>query len=119
MIVLPGGPVRWSTGVAMLRPIWQTPMDEVASHGIGRLGLRCVLRCNSICPADSELEAIGSLSNIALSTLLHFLQDPHFIPDLESMNDNTNLAATLVDVWAWLFFAVNTTMTMSIIYKIL
>jgi hypothetical protein len=94
-------------------------MGKVASHGIGSLGLRCVLRCDAICPADSELEAVGSLSNIALSTLLHVYQDPYFLPDIGSMDDNTNLAAKLVDVWAWLFFAVNTSMTMSIIYKIL
>jgi hypothetical protein len=30
-----------------------------------------------------------------------------------------NLAQELSDVWAWLFFALNTTMTMSIIYKVL
>jgi hypothetical protein len=96
-------------------------MDEVASHGIGRLGLRCVLRCNAICPADLELEAIGSLSNIALSTLLGYYQDPLPISysEYRTMNDNEVLAAKLIDIWAWLFFAVNTTMTMSIIYKIL
>jgi hypothetical protein len=103
----------------MLRPVWQTTMDEMASHGVGSLGLRCALRCKAVCPADLELEAIGSLSNIALSTLLRHYQDPGTIRDIDSLNDNTILAETLVDVWAWIFFALNTTMTMSIIYKIL
>jgi hypothetical protein len=105
----------------MLRPVWQTTMDEVASHGIGSLRLRCVLRCTAICPADPELEAIGSLSNIALITLLPYFQDLDLITYSESrtINDNQLLAAKLVNVWAWLFFALNTSMTMSIMYKIL
>jgi hypothetical protein len=107
----------------MLRPVWQTTMDEVAAHGIGSLGLRCALRCKVICPADSEPQAIGSLSNIALSTLLRYDQDYesvyHMAGGIQTMIDNDDLAAKLVDVWAWLFFALNTSMTMSIIYKIL
>jgi hypothetical protein len=121
MIVPSGGALRWSAGMAMLRPVWQTTMDEVASHGVGSLGLRYALRCKAICPADSELEAIGSLSNFALGIVLRFYRDPDSIgySGVGTMNDSTILARKLVDVWAWLFFATNTSMTMSIIYKIL
>jgi hypothetical protein len=69
-----------------------------------------------------ELKAIGSLSNIALSTLLGYYQDPSSYKNevaFETMWYNETLAAQLVDVWAWIFFALNTSMTMSIIYKIL
>jgi hypothetical protein len=95
-------------------------MDEVASRGVGSLGLRCALRCKAICPADSELEAIGSLSNIALSIVLRFYRDPDSFSDSgrSIMSDSAILAQKLIDVWAWLFFVLNTTMTMSIIYKI-
>jgi hypothetical protein len=105
----------------MLRPVWQTTMDEVASHGVGSLGLRCALRYKATCPANLELEAIGSLSNIALSTMLRFNQDilDGPIQNAIEARDSAILAQKLVDVWAWLFFALNTSMTMSIIYKIL
>jgi hypothetical protein len=44
-----------------------------------------------------------------------------FIDDLawDRIALRDNLAQELTDVWAWLFFALNTTMTMSIIYKVL
>jgi hypothetical protein len=61
------------------------------------------------------MEAIGSLSHIALITLLRYFQDPDLLdyPGLSTtMNDNLLLAAKLLD-------ALNTSMTMSIIYKIL
>jgi hypothetical protein len=68
-----------------------------------------------------KLEAIGSLSNIALSTLLRYYQDPDSVNDsgFRTIDNNDILAEKLVNVWAWLFFALNTSMTMSIIYKIL
>jgi hypothetical protein len=68
------------------------------------------------------MKAIGSLSHIALITLLRYFQDPDLLsyPGFSTtMNDNLLLAAKLLAVWAWLFFALNTSMTMSIIYKIL
>jgi hypothetical protein len=104
----------------MLRPVWQTTMDEVASQSAGSLELRCARWYKAICPADLELEAIGSLSNIALSTLLRYDQDPDSVDSgSNAIHDNDILAQKLVDVWAWLFFALNTSMTMSVIYKIL
>jgi hypothetical protein len=95
-------------------------MDAVGSHGASSFGLWCAHRRNAICSAESKLKAIGSLSPIALIKLLRFYQDPYSLGNnLGPMNDNTILAGKLIDVWAWLFFALNTSMTMSIIYKIL
>jgi hypothetical protein len=70
-----------------------------------------------LCPTNLRLEAVGSLSNIALSTPLHSYEHPVY--SRSPIIDNLILAQKLVDAWAWLFFALNTSMTMSIIYKIL
>jgi hypothetical protein len=73
-----------------------------------------------ICPTDSQVAGIGSLSNIALGLHLRW--------DGASLTSNTHSmevekkvmqAQELIAVWAWLFFALNSSMTMSIIYKIL
>jgi hypothetical protein len=68
------------------------------------------------------LSGLGSLSNIAYG--LQIREDEGFYPSelnydrLEDMR-NDDLAQELRDGWAWLFFALNTTMTISIIYKVL
>jgi hypothetical protein len=74
--------------------------------------------------ADPGLAAIGSLSNIALSAVLRNDRDLEWgfiqkLIDEGQAADDSILAQKLVDVWAWFFFALNTSMTMSIIYKIL
>jgi hypothetical protein len=69
------------------------------------------------------MPAIGSLSNIALGTVLDLEKKkyhPLALAQAEiTLASNSVLAQKLIDVWAWLFFAINTTMTVSIIYKIL
>jgi hypothetical protein len=64
---------------------------------------------------------IGTLSNIALTAQLRVDEDAFISSDQARLTAEGNaiLAQKLLDVWAWCFFAVNTTMTMSIIYKIL
>jgi hypothetical protein len=67
------------------------------------------------------VSGLGSLSNIAYG--LQIREDEKLLSYLELVNEKIgqrdNLAQELSDVWAWLFFALNTTMTMSIIYKVL
>jgi hypothetical protein len=78
--------------------------------------------CATTCHTDLGLEAIGSLSNIALSTLLRLYQYSgrgDKLAEFRTALDNEALAENLVDTWAWLFFALNTSMTIAIIYKIL
>jgi hypothetical protein len=66
------------------------------------------------------VSGLGSLSNIAYSLQIraaeYFLWDA-LVDEQVALHDN--LAQELSDVWAWLFFALNTTMTLSIIYKVL
>jgi hypothetical protein len=72
-------------------------------------------------PADLALAGIGSLSNIALGGQLRLDRDgpySNYTEILAAENDIV-LNRELIDVWAWIFFTLNTTMTMSIIYKIL
>jgi hypothetical protein len=82
------------------------------------------LSYKTMCLADSELAGIGSLSNIALQGELrvHSNRDENEPLSHEAWltaQHNDILNPQLIDVWAWVFFALNTTMTMSIIYKIL
>jgi hypothetical protein len=65
------------------------------------------------------VSGLGSLSNIAYGFQIRWDEDLD-MPDMGSKaNLSDNLAQELSDVWAWLFFALNTTMTTSIIYKVL
>jgi hypothetical protein len=80
------------------------------------------LDCSEITVVDSGVVGMGSLSNIALSADLKITEaKTAYVLEktLISANDQAILVGqTLIDVWAWLFFAMNTTMTTTIIYKI-
>jgi hypothetical protein len=63
----------------------------------------------------TQLAGLGSLSNIALVR-----SDAGDLVSLsQQLIQDELLSQKLVTVWAWLFFALNTTMTISIVYKIL
>jgi hypothetical protein len=72
-------------------------------------------------PTDLALAGIGSLSNIALRGELRMDRNAGPLSEAEwlAQAHNAVLNLQLIDVWAWIFFTLNTTMTMSIIYKIL
>jgi hypothetical protein len=65
------------------------------------------------------VSGLGSLSNIAYGLQIREDEVGFYSDDDREAMRNNNLAQELSDVWAWLFFALNTTMTMSIIYKVL
>jgi hypothetical protein len=78
--------------------------------------------------ADSGMAEIGALSNISLGTQLR-LDEYSEVPQggqklidyynaWDRAERNSGLAQKLILAWAWIFFALNTTMTMSMIYKI-
>jgi hypothetical protein len=70
--------------------------------------------------SDSPLAGLGSLSNIALGAEFRSDTGPlEFNAVVFQLILAELLAQKLITVWAWLFFALNTTMTMSIVYKIL
>jgi hypothetical protein len=71
--------------------------------------------------ADFPITGIGSFSNIALGTLVHADADPEHLYSINKtkIEETEILSQVLIVVWAWLFFALNTTMTMSILYKIM
>jgi hypothetical protein len=73
-------------------------------------------------PAESQLAVLGSLSNIGLRADLRIDAEGGNIVSYAALFQLIQaelLAQKLITVWAWLFFALNTTMTMSIVYKIL
>jgi hypothetical protein len=76
-----------------------------------------------IYPADSGMVVLGSLSNIALGAQLRLddglIQHYFYLEQVKASLINSVTAQKLIDVWAWIYFAMNTTMTVSIIYKIL
>jgi hypothetical protein len=73
---------------------------------------------------DNET-GVGALSNIALGTQLNmdyaYTQDQftQFDDDQTHFVTDNDRFQTFVDIWAWLFFAINSMMTTSVIYKIL
>jgi hypothetical protein len=84
------------------------------------------LNRSNVHSADSEMAGVGSLSTIALRSELHAFDSWNwdvYSQDWEREWDKAQQSAVLCQkfilVWAWIFFALNTTMTMSIIYKIL
>jgi hypothetical protein len=69
-------------------------------------------------PANWEMTGIGSLSNIALEFVLRW--DEELSPSrFLTVYRKLNLYQELIAAWACVFFALNTSMTMSIIYKIM
>jgi hypothetical protein len=71
-------------------------------------------------PAESQLAGLGSLSNIGLGVdLRNDGRSPESNEAAFHLIQAELLTQKLITVWAWLFFTLNTTMTMSIVYKIL
>jgi hypothetical protein len=96
--------------MAMLCPLWQTTMDEVASRCADSGGLWWALELLRRSCAYPNMTVLGIFSNTSLSQILHYDQ---------SNASNTPAVEMFLDAWAWIFLAINTTMTMSIILKIL
>jgi hypothetical protein len=74
--------------------------------------------------AEPTTIGIGSLSNIAIVAYLRLLSEAErgSLPNHQTSQTSRNgifLSARLLDIWAWIFFSLNTIMTISIIYKIL
>jgi uncharacterized protein YpuA (DUF1002 family) len=73
---------------------------------------------------DNET-GVGALANIALGTQLNVDYDRAYDPITQYDDNITHLGTDndrfqiFVDVWAFLFFVINSTMTTSVIYKIL
>jgi hypothetical protein len=101
--------------MAMLCPLWQTTMDEVASRCAGSGGLWWALELLRRSCAYPNMTVLGIFSNTSLSQILHY-DHSSAVPANAS---NTPAVEMFLDAWAWIFLAINTTMTMSIILKIL
>jgi hypothetical protein len=77
-----------------------------------------------MCPTDLKLTGVGALSNIELGTQLNMDYAIYHDAllrnvDLTQFVTDIDIFQIFVDIWAWLFFAINSTMTTSVICKIL
>jgi hypothetical protein len=95
--------------MAMLCPLWKTTMDQVAPRCVDSGRLLWALELLKGSRAYSSMTALGLMAIIGIGGILD--DDDFLALDLRPVQ-------LFLDAWAWIFLAINTTMTMSIILKI-